>query len=112
VTLTVDIVSALAVGIHPAWLLEVKTLEEAETQAVAENAPHRADRLTRGGHPPDGPFMFAQAEWERFKTKLQPGDELWSFCSPAATWQSLSGRAGYCILRGEVLIAAFVTRLN
>ena len=51
-------------------------------------------------------------KWEKFKTGIRPGDELWYFCSPAETWQQLAGRRGYAILRDGRVVDHVLTKLN
>ena len=51
-------------------------------------------------------------EWNRFKAKMKPGDELWHFCSPGPTWENMMGWEGYAIFRGSRLVDSFTTREN
>jgi hypothetical protein len=43
---------------------------------------------------------------------MKPGDELWTFCSPAESWQNLAGRRGIVLLRDGMAIAEIVTLMN
>lgn len=36
---------------------------------------------------------------ERLGVEPQPGDEVWSFSSPASHWKALAGRAGDALVR-------------
>lgn len=45
-------------------------------------------------------------------TKMEPGDELWQFCTGSRSWMTLGGRAGYMICRGDQVIASMLTRLS
>jgi hypothetical protein len=62
----------------------------------------------------NAPAEDFRREYNEFKAKFQEGDELWYFCSPAESWgkQSLSGRAGYMIIRKGAVIATIVTLMN
>jgi hypothetical protein len=51
-------------------------------------------------------------EWEKFKTTIQKGDEVWYFCSPGETWQKLMGWRGYAIFRGGRLVRHYTTAEN
>jgi hypothetical protein len=52
------------------------------------------------------------SRWNHLKAGLQPGDEVWSFVSPADTWKHLTGRAGYVIVREGRLVDGMVTMMN
>ena len=58
------------------------------------------------------PFGFGNDRWEAIKTKMQPGDELWEFCTPDWTWQEMVGRKGIVLLRGAEEIAWIITLMN
>ena len=49
--------------------------------------------------------------WE-FRQRMQEGDELWEFNSPAHFWEHLAGRAGIALVRNGEVVASHVTRLN
>ncbi len=51
-------------------------------------------------------------EWEKFKTTIQTGDEVWYFCSPRETWQQLAGWRGYAIFRGGRFVGCYTTAEN
>ena len=70
------------------WLSARVTVQEAEASNV-ENG-----RV----------FGYQHRKWERLKSQMGPGDELWEFCSPPASWAHLMGRAGYALVRnGEIV---------
>ena len=50
--------------------------------------------------------------WQKLKTAMQPGDELWSFHSPSSTWKALCGRAGVVLVRDGEIQMEIVTMLN
>lgn len=53
------------------------------------------------------------AEWQwEFRGRMQEGDELWEFDSPAHFWEHLAGRAGIALVRNGEVVASRVTRLN
>ena len=64
------------------WLRKKITVAEAE----ADNPGISDDRLS---HYPkaDRPFGLLNREWEALKAAIKPGDELWSFISPAECCQ-------------------------
>jgi hypothetical protein len=43
---------------------------------------------------------------------MQPGDELWTFASPAKSWEDLAGRAGIAVVRDGNPIMVLTTMLN
>ena len=47
-----------------------------------------------------------------FWNELQPGDEVWSFCSRAEDWQAKGGRRGVALVRGGRIVRSVVTMLN
>lgn len=61
---------------------------------------------------PTLPFGHLNAVWEKFKTNIQDGDEIWTF---AATWNSSWGKQdcqGYALLRGHEVAHHLSTRLQ
>ncbi len=57
-------------------------------------------------------FGFMNGDWEKLKSQMLEGDELWSFASSMESWRHLAGRAGIVLLREGVEIACLVTRMN
>jgi hypothetical protein len=58
------------------------------------------------------PFGFVHAVWQRLLNAMQPGDELWEFCSPPETWADEGGRAGYVLMRAGRVIEVVLTSIN
>ena len=58
------------------------------------------------------PFAFLNAEWEALKTRMQPGDELWTFSSSPQSWRDLAGRAGIALVRNGQIVERLVTMMN
>jgi len=93
----------MATYTDPKWLVSVKgwlkvklTVEEVEKQQKRDVNEFKLPR-----HPkmPKGP-----SQWKALKARMQPGDELWSYRSPDASWVQLAGREGYALVRnGEVI---------
>jgi hypothetical protein len=44
--------------------------------------------------------------------KSKPGDQIWSFRSPPATWNQEMGTAGECLVRAGKIIDGYVTLVN
>lgn len=90
-----------------AWLQEKVTIAEEEV----EHPGITDDRIARF---PDAakPFGFQHREWEQFKAAMLPGDELWTFSSPADYWEHIAGRAGIALVRKGVPIRTIVTLMN
>lgn len=89
------------------WLDKPISIAEAE----AAHPGITDDRIQRF---PDAarPFGFNNAKWEAFKAEMQPGDELWTYSSPAESWQALAGRAGIALVRNGTPIATLITVMN
>jgi hypothetical protein len=58
------------------------------------------------------PFGFKNGQWEAIKAAMQPGDELWTFASPAKSWEDLAGRAGIAVVRDGNPVMVLTTMLN
>ena len=80
-------------------------LTSAEEQQDQQKAKRRAETLAK-------PFGFQHEAWEGLKAQMQPGDELWEFCSPRSDWNAFMGVAGYELVRDGVVMATVVTRRN
>jgi len=91
--------------------LQKATVEEAEAKSLAEVA-ECAPRV------PQVTFGFAHDEWEVFKAKMEPGDELIFFDSFDIDWFTLCGSKGYAIVRLDVssnkfwVVARYVTCMS
>lgn len=55
---------------------------------------------------------WASGPWEKFKYKIEIGDEYYEFCSPPETWDKLRGSAGIALVRDGKVIDSIVTVLN
>jgi hypothetical protein len=54
-----------------------------------------------------------KAQWAEMISLMNPGDELWEFCTAPETWEQLRGRAGYAVVRNGVPTGLrIVTRVN
>jgi uncharacterized protein (DUF427 family) len=73
------------------------------TIAEAEHANTRPGQL---------PFGGLAAEWELLKSQAQEGDEIWSYCSPEATWKAMCGRQGIWLIRNGKIVYDIVTLMN
>jgi hypothetical protein len=93
--------------IPKAWLDKKVTIAEAE-------AAHPGIRDERVQRFPDAakPFGFKSGQWEAIKAAMQPGDELWTFASPAKSWEDLAGRAGIAVVRDGNPVMVLTTMLN
>ena len=89
------------------WLRKKITVAEAE----ADNPGISDERASR--YPETArPFGFLNHEWETLKAAMKFDDELWSFISPADSWQRLAGRVGVALLRDGKVIEVIVTEMN
>ena len=84
----------------------------AEVRQLFGSAPGRQDRNESHARTLQKPFGFQNEQWEALKAQMQPGDELWEFCSPKASWDALMGVAGYELVRGGAVIATVIIRRN
>lgn len=91
-----------SVGVNKEWLLEQVILEEVEKESLCY-----VEQVEKSI-----PFGFAFSKWNKLKDQFQEGDELWKYSSPSETWQRMHGRAGYCIVRSDEIVAKFVTVQN
>ncbi len=95
-------------SIPRAWLDERWTIEDIERwsvglldRAVAEGALPAGTRLV--------PFGENNAQWEEFKARLLPSDEVYFFSAPPELWQKGQGVLGYAAYRNGELVASFLT---
>src|SRR5262249_56287630 len=58
------------------------------------------------------PFGFQNGLWEALQAQMQPGDELWEYCTDRESWQQLMGSAGVGLVRGGEGVASITTRLT
>ena len=89
------------------WLRKKTTVEEAE----ADNPGISDDRVSRF---PEAarPFGFQSRQWETLKAEIKPSDEVWTFISPADSWQQFVGGMGVALLRESNVIGVIVTLMN
>jgi hypothetical protein len=73
------------------------------TIAKAEHANTRPGQL---------PFGGLAKEWDLLKAQVREGDEIWSYCSPEATWKAMCGRQGIWLIRNGKIIYDIVTLMN
>lgn len=55
---------------------------------------------------------FARTRLQDFLAKKQEGDDLCVFSTDDGSWKSHSGRMGYLILRGDMVVSAYVVCMN
>jgi hypothetical protein len=65
----------------------------------------------------DGPIASSTspkivANCKSFREQFQEGDEVLALCTSTASWQAMSGRAGYYLRRNGENIAMIITMLN
>ena len=48
----------------------------------------------------------------RFRSRVQEGDEVWEFNSPAHFWEHLAGRAGIALVRNGEVVDSIITSMN
>jgi hypothetical protein len=89
------------------WLLERITIEDAERK-YTRPPDERSDRMPQLRKP----FGFRNAQWEELKARMRPGDELWTFSSPAHFWEKKAGRCGIALVRDKKMVSAIVTLMN
>jgi hypothetical protein len=58
------------------------------------------------------PFGFNNNEWRELLTKMQDGDELWTFSTSDESWDNLAGRAGVSLVRDGKTVYSIVTEMN
>jgi hypothetical protein len=89
------------------WLVEKVTVAEAE-------AAHPGIRDERVQRFPDAakPFGFQNDKWESLEAAMLPGDQLWTFCSPKASWEHRAGRSGVVLLRDGEAVVMIVSVMN
>ena len=78
------------------WLTEKLSVQQAEAANVSEGRS----------------FGYQHRKWERLKSNMLPGDELWEFCSPENTWIHLMGRQGYAVVRGGQVVDSLITSMS
>jgi hypothetical protein len=94
-------------SILTSWLIKKVTVEEIE----AANPGIRDERIDRFPEAAK-PFGFLNPKWEALKAEMKPGDELWTFASPADSWKNLAGRAGIALVREGDVVRSIITLQN
>jgi hypothetical protein len=102
-----DFSNGAAPVIPTEWLIKKITVEEAE----AERPGLRDERIKRFPEAAK-PFGFQNPAWESLKAEMKPGDEIWTFASPAEDWNNHAGRAGVALVRNGSAIKVLVTIMN
>ncbi len=113
ITILIGPVSARVAGADGQSLVPIEWLRKKVTVAEAEasNPGISDDRAARFPEAAK-PFGFLHSEWEALKAKIMPGDELWTFASPAGSWKALAGRAGIVLIRDGKPMSIITTRMN
>jgi hypothetical protein len=70
------------------------------------------DKTTEGQVVKKQAKEWVSGSWEKFKNKVEVGDELYEYCSPPETWDQLRGQAGIALVRDGKVIDEVVTVLN
>ncbi len=76
---------------------------ESESYEIVEKSETSCPKL---------PLGCRQEDWEKFKSKVKKGDEIFHFTSPPEHWAALYGRAGYAIIRGDKVVDVFIMLVN
>jgi hypothetical protein len=71
----------------------------------AENAPIKAHRNLS-----EMASMRIRMAWQKLRSELAEGDELWAFENPSNTWKKMGRHNGYAIVRnGKIVKSVVVT---
>jgi hypothetical protein len=103
-----DAANESAQPIPTAWLEERISVQDVE----AGYSVIAADRLDQAPAAIFEPLGSKRSEWDALKAEMKPGDEVWTFASPADSWVHLAGRAGYALVRAGKPIKVIVTIMN
>lgn len=76
---------------------------EAESLAELENDAPRVPRV---------PFGFANAAWQRLKSKVEPGDVIVRAKSPPKAWRDLAGWRGLLLVREGIVIDSLTEEVS
>lgn len=96
--------------IEPDWLQQQVTIDD-----LRERTESGLAELEEEGFPEEVVTRIRArklAEVQEFANRLRPGDTLWHYRSPKATWHALAGRDGYLALRGCRAVEDFVFERN
>jgi hypothetical protein len=89
------------------WLSERVSVEDAE-----KNFTPTAQQIASNPKLPNRAFSFQNQKWERLKSHMIEGDELWYYCSPPESWEALAGRSGIALVRNGAVIETIVLLMN
>lgn len=78
------------------WLDKEISVAEAEAESSVDGVP----------------FGGQNEAWRRLKASIQPGDELWTFCSSWESFQAHAGRCGIAVLRNGDAVSVLITVMN
>jgi hypothetical protein len=70
------------------WLTTQTSLSDLQSQCIDLDLPLQARRVV---------LEIAAA----LEAQMMPGDELWRYSTPPASWAGMCGRSGLAILRGD-----------
>jgi len=85
------------------WLQKRVTVFEAEVEHWV---------VDKGNGSKVVPFGRSHDEWNRFKSQMRNGDELWYYDSGGHSWACIRGRRGYAIVRDGRVIASYLTAIS
>jgi hypothetical protein len=94
-------------GVPTDWLvtqLDLVTIEQQHTRDDPERANLQPESKL--------PFGFMNPEWVRLKQKMERGDQLWEFSSPADYWANLAGSGGIALVRNGKVIDTLTLIMN
>ncbi|HLM67288.1 MAG TPA: hypothetical protein VK358_07170 [Longimicrobium sp.] len=75
---------------------------------LTERAGNRPTAEHRGL--PEMAGLRIRREWEKLRSQMQDGDELWAFANPSNTWKKVGKQTGYAVVRnGKIVASAVVT---
>jgi hypothetical protein len=80
------------------WLTKQITVEEQEHEYLASEG-------NLGSLP-------VNERWQKLKSQIRHGDELWEFCSPKETWENLMGRKGLWLVRDGEVVYEIISLMN
>jgi hypothetical protein len=68
--------------------------------------------ITKSGEEISVPFGRINSLWKDIKSEYKEGDCILFFTTSDSSWESLSGREGYVIVRDNKVINSILTELN
>lgn len=76
---------------------------------IEEHNLYLTDRTHYYGNPEE--YSLIVGDWNRFKEKIVPTDEIWEFSTVTTLMGFTSGEEGYALVRGGEVIAQFTTAI-